>query len=93
LFYEKEYVLAQNEFVQEASRHIQPGSKIFMPTQEYGLLLALNARPQYVSYCIPGTIWINCEKEIDRNGFFCIPIPGGKQLSQENNIRFLPEKT
>ena len=93
LFYEKEYVLAQNEFVQEASRHIQPGSKIFMPTQEYGLLLALNARPQYVSYCIPAN-YLDKLRKGDRPEWILLhPHPWWEAvIRQENNIRFLPEK-
>ena len=77
MFFEKEYVLEQNKFIQEASQYIQPGIKIFMPTQEYGLLL-FNARPQYAQYCIPADYLDKLRKEIVRNGFYCIPNPGGK---------------
>ncbi len=92
MFFEKEYVLEQNKFIQEASQYIQPGIKIFMPTQEYGLLLALNARPQYAQYCIPAD-YLDKLRKGDRPEWILLhPQSWWEELlRKECNLQFLPE--
>jgi len=92
LFYEKKYVLTQNEFIQEASQYIQPGTKIFMPSQEYGLLLALNARPQYVSYFIPGNHLKKLQNGERPEWILLHPQPWWEEvIRKEFRLRFMPE--